>query len=74
MAAPDLSNEGVRATLGKVDANAPGSHGGVPLGNGTLEDAPQHGSSGNPGVDFPWDGVDSTQIGFDTALPPLKNL
>ncbi len=67
---PDKGNPGVAATLGQVEAN----HAGARIDTGTIPDAPAEGSSGNPGTELPWQGADSTAIGADTQLPPLKSL
>lgn len=67
--------EALNAEVGIAPANVGGTHGGInPRGGGSVGDAPEHGSSGNPGTEFPWDGADATQIGANTALPPLESL
>ena len=69
-AGPSVENPNV-----KIPANTGGKHGGISPAGGKLTDFPEaHGSTGNPGTEFPWDGADSTQIGANTALPPLKSL
>ncbi len=58
-----------------IPANVGGTHGSInPNGGGSIGDAPAHGSTGNPGTEFPWDGADATSIGATTQLPPLKSL
>lgn len=65
-------NKGLAATLGKVGPNKGGSHGGVPIENKTIPDAPAEGSSGNPGTQLPWEGADATPKPGE--LPPLTSL
>lgn len=67
--------EALNAEVGIAAANTGGKHGGIsPSGGGEVPGADAHGSSGNPGTEFPWDGADATQIGANTSLPPLKSL
>lgn len=67
-------DSGLAATLGNAEKNTYGDHAGIRIANGTLPDAPNEGSSGNPGVELPWEGADATKIGAGTKLPPLESL
>lgn len=59
----------------EIPKNAGGTHGGIsPAAGQITADTHAEGSSGNPGTALPWQGGDSTSIGFDTPLPPLKSL
>lgn len=61
--------------VGPLPANKGGTHGGIdPAGGHVKDDVPAQGSSGNPGTQLPWDGADATDIGANTALPPLRSL
>jgi hypothetical protein len=57
-----------------IPANVGGTHGGInPRSRtGTVQRPSAHGSSGNPGTEFPWEGADSTRKPGE--LPPLKSL
>lgn len=65
--------------VGPLPANVGGEHGGIALASKQLTaDAPVQGdnpgNSGHTDAALPWEGADSTAIGFDTALPPLTHL
>lgn len=71
----NYGNKAGSDALGPIPANKPGTHGGInPAGGGTIPSPPAEGSTGNPGTELPWEGADSTSIGFDTQLPPLTHL
>ena len=62
--------------VGPAPANVGGKHGGISPASQQMSADGIHaeGSTGNPGTEFAWEGVDSTAIGAKTALPPLTHL
>ena len=71
--ATNKSNVGFKATLGQVAKNRGGTHGGInPAGAPAESSHKPTASSGNPGLQLPWDGADASDK--PGALPPLKSL
>ena len=64
----DPNNTGFKATLGQVAKNTGRPTPGPPFD----QSHSKKGSSGNPGLEFPWEGGDATDKPGE--LPPLKSL
>ncbi len=68
-----MANKGFDATRGRVGPNRGGTHGGInPAGGKGDESHTTEGSSGNPGLENPWEGADATA--HPGQVPPLKSL
>ncbi len=59
--------------VGPLPKNRGGTHGGInPAGGSCDESHTTQGSSGNPGLENPWEGADATP--HPGQVPPLKSL